>query len=325
MTNRHDLLEQIAGIIGDYRKGQIPPCDENHVDRWVNQFTASDRQFVLSETAHILERCYVTQEMIADYYRATINQKDFATFFKNANFLRIQTDGGSQRDLLNLFDTVLEDECGFTLADCGSDDGWFVYLDDAIFSGGRLTNDIRKWIAGDMPKQASLLVFLYAEHQSASYSQKRYLVDEAKKAGKSLVVQFISSIEIENRLTYRANADILWPTEAVLSDPEIENYAQTLPLSYTYRDGNNVGKRGLFSSGTNRDLIERHYIKGGFNVLEQCKYLAEKSHMKPLGASLFPGFGFGALFVTYRNCPNNAPLIWWAGNPWHPLFPRITN
>ncbi len=35
--------------------------------------------------------------------------------------------------------------------------------------------------------------------------------------------------------------------------------------------------------------------------------------------------GFGSLVVTFRNCPNNAPLALWVGDPWYPLFPRTTN
>ena len=55
--------------------------------------------------------------------------------------------------------------------------------------------------------------------------------------------------------------------------------------------------------------------------------------LKPLGYSLFDP-GFGSMFVTYRNCPNNCPLALWYGNPeypsnhpfsrWYPLFPRKT-
>ena len=46
---------------------------------------------------------------------------------------------------------------------------------------------------------------------------------------------------------------------------------------------------------------------------------------RPLGNSLLETLGFGSLIVTFRNCPNNAPLPLWVGNPWHPLFPRTTN
>jgi hypothetical protein len=55
--------------------------------------------------------------------------------------------------------------------------------------------------------------------------------------------------------------------------------------------------------------------------------------LRPLGFGPF-GVGFGSLFVTYRNCPNNAPLALWWGDPdadpshpfskWRPLVPRKT-
>ena len=40
---------------------------------------------------------------------------------------------------------------------------------------------------------------------------------------------------------------------------------------------------------------------------------------------ILESLGFGSLVVTFRNCPNNAPLALWAGDPWYPLFPRRTN
>jgi hypothetical protein len=48
-------------------------------------------------------------------------------------------------------------------------------------------------------------------------------------------------------------------------------------------------------------------------------------YQRPLGNMLLETLGFGSLIVTFRNCPNNAPLALWAGDPWHPLFPRTTN
>ena len=55
--------------------------------------------------------------------------------------------------------------------------------------------------------------------------------------------------------------------------------------------------------------------------------------MRPLGFSSF-GVGFGSTIVTYRNCPNNAPLALWWGDPnahhnhpfsrWYPLLQRRT-
>jgi hypothetical protein len=46
---------------------------------------------------------------------------------------------------------------------------------------------------------------------------------------------------------------------------------------------------------------------------------------RPLGHMTLVTLGFGSLIVTYRNCPNNAPLALWVDHPWYPLFPRTTN
>ena len=47
----------------------------------------------------------------------------------------------------------------------------------------------------------------------------------------------------------------------------------------------------------------------------------------PLGfASGGWGLGFGAMTVTFRNCPNTAPLaLWMEAGGWTPLFKRKLN
>jgi hypothetical protein len=44
-----------------------------------------------------------------------------------------------------------------------------------------------------------------------------------------------------------------------------------------------------------------------------------------VGNMVLSTLGFGSTIVTFRNCPNNAPLAFWAGDPWYPLFPRKIN
>ena len=67
----------------------------------------------------------------------------------------------------------------------------------------------------------------------------------------------------------------------------------------------------------------------GASIRESCASLSDK--MKPLGFGDY-GIGFGSMIVTYRNCPNNAPLaLWWGvdgakqSRRWVPLFPRKGN
>ena len=68
---------------------------------------------------------------------------------------------------------------------------------------------------------------------------------------------------------------------------------------------------------------EQEFLKAGVRVRTLCPYFNE--YMRPLGSNLMKTLGLGSLFVTYRNCANNTPLVLWAGDPWYPLFERKTN
>lgn len=83
----------------------------------------------------------------------------------------------------------------------------------------------------------------------------------------------------------------------------------------------------IFSSEQGRHLLEQQFLLAGLRIRAACHQVDEA--MRPLGYDVAPGLGFGATFVTYRNCPNNCPLAWWWGVPsrepsrrWYPLFPR---
>jgi hypothetical protein len=58
-------------------------------------------------------------------------------------------------------------------------------------------------------------------------------------------------------------------------------------------------------------------------VRNMCPLL--KDFHRPLGLVPLQTLGFGSTIVTFRNCPNNCPLVLWAGHPWYPLFPRKNN
>ncbi|WP_439331430.1 phosphoribosyltransferase-like protein [Pseudomonas aeruginosa] len=83
------------------------------------------------------------------------------------------------------------------------------------------------------------------------------------------------------------------------------------------------GELKIFSSEQARNLIEQEFLTKGVLIRERCPNLGIRQ--RPLGNSVLETLGFGATFVSYRNCPNNAPLVFWVGDPWYPLFPRFTN
>ncbi|WP_423841980.1 phosphoribosyltransferase-like protein [Aeromonas veronii] len=73
-------------------------------------------------------------------------------------------------------------------------------------------------------------------------------------------------------------------------------------------------------------------LKAGSKIIGYCQNPSRV--MKPLGFSVFDGYGFGSVVFTYNNCPNNNPLAFWWGNPeanlysplrrWYPLMRRRT-
>ena len=89
------------------------------------------------------------------------------------------------------------------------------------------------------------------------------------------------------------------------------------------RTAGHVGGSGIFSSDAGRQLLETEFLKAGVRIRQMCPHLNQ--YQRPLGNMILDTLGFGSLIVTFRNCPNNAPLALWAGDPWVPLFPRTTN
>lgn len=79
-----------------------------------------------------------------------------------------------------------------------------------------------------------------------------------------------------------------------------------------------------------RDTVERAFLAAGLRIIHSARQ--PSGALRPLGFGEGRGLGFGALFFTYRNCPNNCPLALWWGEPhlaadhplgrWYPLFKR---
>lgn len=319
------LAEELAELIRDYRKGEIPEPDVDHVQRWISQFPASKRDAILAEVTHVLEKTYVTRPEVVKFLTSlSTNEKlagnDPAAFWQAANFLRLQTAGNSQKDMLELFDAALTKAHGLGIADCGSDEAAFVYLDDALYSGGRIKSDLIKWIKEAAPKKAQVFVIVIAMHELGEYFATKDIRKAAADAGKEISVNWWRAIPFEDRKAYMDNSDVLRPTQI---PDEAKEYVDSLEVAPVLRKPGSTGKLGLFSSDEARILLEQEFLKAGVRVRDICPYL--NKYMRPLGCTFMKTTGFGSLFVTHRNCANNTPLALWAGNPWYPLFPRKTN
>lgn len=320
-----DSCDRLATLIKDYREGEIAAPDGAHVRNWVEQFPAGVREPILAEMLHVFSKTYASRASVVQFLRAVVSSKNFAgddpkSFWKGVRFLRLQQAGNSQREMLDLFDVALKEAYGFASADCGENPHTYVYLDDGVFSGGRTKSDIIRWIQTEAPASSKVAVIVMAEHTGGSYFAKTKITEAAGASGKLIDIKIWRAIQIEDRKYYIESSDVLRPR---FIPDEVQAYVSSFQYPPVLRTQSNVGGKNFFSSGDARNLIEQEFLKGGVAVRERCPYLPDQ--MRPLGCTWLQTTGFGTMFVTHRNIPNNAPLVLWAGDPWYPLFPRKTN
>jgi len=220
------------------------------------------------------------------------------------------------------FGPNLGKECGLKIEDCGADPDTFIYLDDAIFTGGRVRRDLEAWIAEQAPAEAKVHVITIALHSGGQYYANVKIKEAARAAGKSIDLSWWRAIELEDRRAHTTTSDVLRPV-AIPDDDGVKAYVGAMRYQPNLRTPGHVGGNGIFSSDAGRQLLESEFLKAGVRIRQMCPHLNQ--YQRPLGNMILETLGFGSLIVTFRNCPNNAPLALWAGDPWYPLFPRTTN
>ena len=331
MSKRSELLESIADRIADYREGDVPQRTPKVVEKWIDQFPDKAQDGILAEVDHLLSETYISREEMASFLRGLATHTKFCkddpeAFWRSANLLDIQKGGNSQREILAMFGEILQEKVGIELSDCGTKDGPFVYLDDGLFGGGRVLQDLTAWIE-KAPSDCELHVVVAALHASGQYYVDKKLQELKARTKKKIKVTWWRIHEIENRRYFKDESDVLWPTE-VPSGPLANAYVRYITeqepkYKVELRSPGSVGKKKFFSSDSARILLEQHFLIAGLQIRDRSSQFPET--IRPLGATLLKTFGFGSSIVTFRNCPNNCPLVFWAGDPWFPLFPRSTN
>ena len=154
---------------------------------------------------------------------------------------------------------------------------------------------------------------------------------EAHDAGKRMQFHFWAALRIENRRSRRNVSEVLWPA-TVPTDTALAAYmAEETKFPFEPRAPRGRFQHRIFSSEEGRQLLERELLLAGMHIRSLSQNPSPA--LRPLGLSPF-GIGFGSTIVTYRNCPNNAPLALWWGDPqadeahpfagWYPLVQRRT-
>lgn len=320
--SRASLIQAIAAIGADYRPRSLAA---DHVEMWIGQFPASAQNAILQELAHVLGRTYFSQAYFRDFFAAVITHKslpDPPAYWSRVSFLRLQQVGNSQNDLLSMFSDALQQTYGLAVDTCGAQPERYVYLDDVLFSGGRIKSDLIRWIGTEAPPNAKVDILVLARHTQGSFFSERDIAQAAAAAEKNIALRFFARFLIEDRRARTNVSDVLRPT-SIPEDPPTQGYAAGLGVPPVFRAPGSVGGHAFFSSEQGRNLLEQEFLKAGVRVKEMCPLL--KTQHIPLGCTVQRMLGFGSTIITFRNCPNNAPLALWAGAPWLPLFPRVTN
>lgn len=331
-----ELCQKISEIIFDYRNKEFGAYDKNHVERWINQFEEHERELVLQETLRILKRNYITLEHFLKFVQSIItspkvhcgNQEQY---WKNVSLLSIQKDGNSQKELNKILTECLLNKFG-VIPKNPIQNTEFIYLDDFIFSGNRLISDMKLWLANNAPIKCRVTIITIGWFNYGQWNTSQKLKKIAEELGKEIQFIFLAyeNFKLENRLSRKDYSDVFWPTKKII---EINNYTSWLQkenFSPKYREVNGI-KNEVFTSSRREDF-ETIVFKYGLKIISFSQN--NSSVVKPLGYSTFNGFGFGSTVFSFRNCPNNNPLVFWWGDPnahashpfskWYPLLQRKT-
>ncbi len=324
---RDELLASIATTIRDYRAGEIAQPTPEHVHRWVSQFDQDVQLLILAETDHVLKQTYFNRNNVTAFLQALIGNEEItggdpSEFWRGVKFFNKQGGGSSQREMVALVDEFLAERFGFTTKHCGENATTFVYLDDVVFTGNRVRTDVSTWIVNSAPSLVNLHVIVIAYHRGGQFYAKTKINEAATGAKKQIDVRWWRCIELEDRKNYINSSDVLRP-RGLGNDPLVAAYASSLKFPPLFRTQSGRGEHEIYSSEEARNILEQELLKAGAKIRDMCPYLGK--YQRPLGNMVLETLGFGSMIVSFRNCPNNAPLAFWAGDPWYPLFERKTN
>ncbi|CAI1963297.1 Uncharacterised protein [Serratia fonticola] len=329
------LAESIAETIEDYKNnGFCEANDKDHVLRWASQFDEDDQLFVLQQTDILLNKQYFSEEK----YKSIIDRiiiKTEASTLQSLSFLDIQQNGTSQSNMLSLLDQSSQKVHGIQLRINDYSINKFIYFDDVVFTGDRICKDLEDWIINTAPRECKIMVASLFTHTYASYNIEQRLTNVINGSGKNISLSFsFFGRQYENKFIMRNQSDVFWPREENIGIPfgvEPSRFVSTAP------QGQNPGRTGfvesyVFRNEFDRDRFEKILCEKGFYIISLCADPAVS--MKPLGYKTYRGLGFGGSIFTYRNSPNNTPLVFWWGNPevedrnplsrWYPLMMRKT-
>ena len=338
-----ERIKKILDVIKDYRNDDGIFLTEKDIDEWAEQF-GNDRDFVLDEFGHIIPQIYLSKaetvrylEGVLEALRRLYKYGSLEDLLHETEFLKMQQEGKSQDVLLSMLSNVVLDKTGHELGDyVGFNKIHYVYLDDVMATGGTIGKHLRTWLSKDTNaddirnNKKTIIVMLVCSH-SLGESITRYMITQQFhiKEEQMLIGSFY---KIENHLKFnlasqKLNIAIPLPSQS----KRVHDYLSRLPdtadkySDYTFRPEGFPKKEVFFTTPQNRDRYERIILEKGLDIIDNTS--VPGVNLRPLGMvnPRYHTLGLGTHFFTWRNVPNNSPLVyWWSvpGHNWKPLFPK---
>lgn len=336
-----DKAKAISHVLSDYENNKMTP---EHILEWVNQFKIKDRDFVLDELLHIFQQTYFSKPRCRQLLKSSIEQwtsefnyNNASSFIAETVFLDLQPTHKSQKELLDLLDEVLKESYGCSLEQSGKKIKRYIYLDDVLSTGNTIFRNLNEWFTSTSDIDCTKTNFQYIDLKkikikvcilcchSWGLSNAEYRLMQSVHTSIKTHIKWYWFYEVQNNLKdFNQSLNHMLPVKD--NSPIINNYLNSLDAianaDRAYRQANQPSNEKLFSSAISRNRLETLFLIKGIEMLSQVGELKVKQ-IRPLGYTIksHKTFGLGTLFFTYRNIPNNCPIVfWWKSNSWKPLF-----
>ncbi|ALU26597.1 phosphoribosyltransferase-like protein [Myroides odoratimimus] len=339
-----EVIRKIHAVIKDYRNHDDIYITPEHIATWANQF-GDHNEFVLNEILEILPKVYISRNKAKEYIKQHIDAyinlykyTNVSTFLSDTEFLNMQLPHKSQPAILILLEEVLNeayDESYLRYITYPKIN--YIYFDDILASGSTVGNHILTWLHQQdthgranhekiSNNEIKLSISLFCKH-TWGFSFQKYRIINKFGDKTERKINWYWNYEIQNHAKFNnQQLNIAKPVKG--DNITINTYFASLTATkyddYAFREVNTPINEHFFTNKENRIKFENILVERGIEIIGMIKGEV-KPNIRPLGL-INPSYkilGLGTHFFTWRNIPNNSPLVYWwevPGHDWIPLF-----
>lgn len=314
------IFSEISSIVSDY---QVTNVTADRVEGWVSQFDRGAQAAILNVTKSVLENGYVSRNRLISFIENIVRSenicgRNLSQFWSKVSVLNVQEDGNSQIELADFLSFYVKKYTGIDLPVNDFEKDVLFYIDDFMFTGGRLRSDLN-CLNGELDCKKKVIILYMSVCSSAAWQYNSKWKKEWNNLNIIRAVRVMPALE--NRLSEKNVSDKFWLHADSLNNEKLCDFIGVFGRfnKNTLRDDSRSTK--FFPDARERFFAEVALCESGVDIINN--HNAVRPSLKPMGYDGYDGFGFGGTMLSYRNCPNNLPLAyWWSLGGWLPLFER---